>query len=163
MKIFQVSNISHFNNGGCFDYRNRSLLSTEFIEYKEESKIPLETWQAYSLNFDGYGCELKSLYKRGLIEIKYSFYGGKLRPKSFSVEHVIPKSKGGKNCQENYVICNRDQNSNRGNSPLDHYINWEAVGIYLKQFEGIKVKGFNGDNYIKSVIAAINEALQKGY
>ena len=132
-------------------------------EYNEDIKpIPLQTIQAYNVNFEGYSCELKRLYKKGLVKIKYSFYGGKLNPKRMSVEHVVPRSKGGKSCQANYVFCNADQNSDRGNSPLVHYINWEAVGVYLKQFEGIKIKNFNGDEYIKQVLSAINEAMQRG-
>lgn len=131
--------------------------------FNEYPPVPIETLKAYNVNFEGYYCELKRLYKKGLIKVKYSFYGGKLNPKKLSIEHIIPRSKGGKNCQSNYVLVNSSQNSDRGNSPLNHYIDWEAVGIYLKQFEGIKVKNFDGDQYIKDVIASIDEAIHNGY
>lgn len=133
------------------------------VEDKQVTDVPLETFQAYGMNFTGYDCELKRLYKRGLLKIKYSFYGGKLNPRKTSIEHIVPRSKGGRSWQSNYVLCNSEQNNRRGNSPLLHYINWEAVGIYLKQFEGVRVKNFDGDKYIKDVVAAIDEAIHNNY
>ena len=161
MRISPVSGVQYDSNlGGYFVLRKKN---EESVREEPHIDTPLETLQAYSLPFNGYSCELKRLYKKGLIKIKYSFYGGKLKPKKFSVEHVVPRSKGGKSCQSNYVFCNAEQNSERGNSPLAHYIDWEAVGIYLKQFEGIKVKNFDGDEYIKDIIASIDEALHNHY
>lgn len=110
----------------------------------------------------GYNCRLKSLYKHGKIKIKYSFYGGKLDPKKVSIEHIIPHSKGGINSQKNYVLCNNDQNFARGNSPIETYLDWTSVGLYLDQFKGIKVAGFDGDEYIKHVLNSINVALKTG-
>lgn len=132
-------------------------------DISDSIRVPFSTLQAYNVNFEGYYCELKRLYRKGLIDIKYSFYGGKLKPKKLSVEHIIPRSKGGKSCQSNYVFCNADQNSARGNNPLEYYIDWEAAGKYLKQFEGVKVGNFNGDEYIKQIVLAIDEAIQNRY
>lgn len=110
----------------------------------------------------GYSCKLKALFKKGIIKVPYSFYGGILSKRKVSVEHVIPRSKGGKSCQSNYVLCNREQNWARGNDPICSFINWENVGRYLDQFRGVKVNGFDGDEYIKQILSAINEALQTG-
>ena len=124
---------------------------------------PLDTLQAYgNVSFNGFSCEMKRLYKKGKLKIKYSFYGGRLDPKQFSTEHVIPKSKGGQSIQENYVFCNAWQNSERGDKPLVNYIDWKAVGIYLDQFKGVKVGMFNGDEYINQVLNSINEAIKTG-
>lgn len=110
----------------------------------------------------GYNCRLKSLYKRGKIKIKYSFYGGKLDPKKVSIEHIIPHSKGGINSQKNYVLCNTDQNFVRGNNPIETYLDWTSVGLYLDQFKGVKIAGFDGDQYIKDIMNSLNRALKAG-
>lgn len=163
MKVSPIMSTQYLKqaSGDCFSTKKDCIIIP--TEYRESIKVPLETFQAYNINFEGYDCELKRLYKKGLIKIKYSFYGGKLNTKKASIEHIIPRSKGGRSWQSNYVLCNSYQNSNRGNSPLLHYIDWEAVGLYLKQFEGVRVKHFDGDKYIKDVVSAIDEAIHNNY
>ena len=132
-------------------------------ERKEKIVSPtLDTLQAYSNVSFGYNCELKRLVKKGKIKLKYSFYGGPLNPKKVSIEHIIPHSKGGKSCQSNYVLCNKEQNWERGNNPIEGYLDWEAAGKYLDQFKGLKVGSFDGDKYIKQVLNSINTALKTG-
>lgn len=163
MKVSPVTSTQYFQQvKGDYSLTKKDYIIIP-VEDKEVTKVPLQTLQAYNMNFEGYDCELKRLYKKGLIKIKYSFYGGKLNPKKASIEHIIPRSKGGRSWQSNYVLCNSSQNSNRGNSPLLHYIDWEAVGLYLKQFEGVKVKHFDGDRYIKDIVSAIDEAIHNNY
>ena len=128
-------------------------------EIKESLDFPpLETLQAYNVNF-GYSCKLKTLYKRGKLKVKYSFYGGLLNKKRCSLEHLIPHSKGGKSCQANYVLCNMEQNWVRGNEPLENYLNWEHANRYLDQFRGVRVQDFNGDEYVDQVLRSIHMAL----
>ena len=110
----------------------------------------------------GYSCRLKSLYKRNKIKILYSFYGGKLDKSKVSIEHIIPHSKGGINSQKNYVLCNTDQNFARGNDPIETYLDWKAVGLYLDQFRGVKIAGFDGDQYIKDILNSLSTALKTG-
>ena len=136
---------------------------TSFEYEKKETITPsLDTLQAYSNVSFGYNCELKRLVKKGRIKLRYSFYGGKLNPKKVSIEHIIPHSKGGKSCQSNYVLCNKEQNWERGNNPIEDYLDWEAAGKYLDQFRGLKIGGFDGDEYIKQVLNSINTALKTG-
>ena len=133
------------------------------IKSQYNIETPLDTLQAYSnVSFCGYSSEMKRLYKKGKLKIKYSFYGGLLNKKEFSTDHIIPVSKGGASKQYNYVFCNAWQNSNRGNFPLEDYIDWKAAGIYFAQFKGVKVGMFNGDEYIKQALNSINEALKTG-
>lgn len=165
MKVSSILQFSTFIKCN-YDY-DRSLkpLPVPIIEERKDENLkeaPLETLKAYNLSFEGYSCELKRLYKKGKVKIDYSFYGGPLSKKKVSIEHIIPRSKGGESCQANYVFCNSKQNTERGNNPLINYIDWEAVGIYLKQFEGVRAGGFNGDQYIQDVLGAIRDALRKG-
>ena len=139
----------------------------ERVLYLPDSDKMREAERAYAgvgiqgISF-GYNCRLKSLYKHGKIKIKYSFYGGKLDPKKVSIEHIIPHSKGGINSQKNYVLCNTDQNFARGNDPIESYLDWTSVGLYLDQFKGVKVAGFDGDEYIKEVLNSLNNAIKTG-
>ena len=110
----------------------------------------------------GYSCKLKKLYKANKIKLLYSFYGGKLDKSKVSIEHIIPHSKGGINSQKNYVLCNTDQNFARGNNPIETYLDWKAVGLYLDQFRGVKIAGFDGDQYIKDILNSLSTALKTG-
>lgn len=150
----------NFTNG-----KEKKLLVSEdpLISTPKLKHPPIDTLQAYSnVSFLGYSCELKRLFKKGRIKVRYSFYGGKLNPKKATIEHIIPKSKGGISKQSNFVLCNGEQNWLRGNDPIESYLNWEHVGIYLDQFRGVRIGTFNGDEYIKQVLNSINEALRTG-
>ena len=144
------------------NYVKNELLLPEQEPSQMNGFPPLGTMQAYSNVSFGYSCPLKTLYKQGKIKIRYSFYGGRLKRNKASLEHIIPKAKGGKSEQSNYVLCNQDQNFERGTHPIENYLNWKHVGKYLEQFRGVKVGPFNGDEYIKNVLNSLNEALQNG-
>lgn len=156
MKILEVT--SRYITPIAYNAPNLSKKEIE-NDVKEPLQPPsLEALQAYNVTF-GYSCKLKKLYKAGKIKIKYSFYGGLLNKKRCSLDHIIPHSKGGKSCQANYVLCNMEQNWVRGNEPLENYINWENAERYLEQFQGVKLAGFDGDEYIRQVRKSINEAI----
>ena len=99
----------------------------------------------------GYSSPLKTLYKKGNLPIKYGFYGDKLTPKTVTLEHLKPHSKGGKTVLSNLVLATKENNNRRGDKPLGLFIVWEYVERYLSQFVGVKVKGFDGDLYIKMI------------
>ena len=67
----------------------------------------------------GYNNQLKTLYKKGkLPTVQYDISGRKLTKKNVTLDHVIPKSKGGKSIQENYMLATAEFNHLRGNKPL---------------------------------------------
>ena len=58
-----------------------------------------------------------------LKEIDTDFYTGKFVSEKYrSVEHIKPKSKGGKDNISNYAMSDRLINSERGNMPLENWI-----------------------------------------
>ena len=105
----------------------------------------------------GYSNILKTLYKKGDLPIKYGFYGGELSPKTVSLEHLKPHSKGGKTVLSNLVLTTKNNNNRRGDKPLGLFFIWEYVDQYLDQFIGLKVKGFDGDLYIKMIRKTLDE------
>lgn len=106
----------------------------------------------------GYSNILKTQYLRGnLKSVKYGFYGDKLNKKNVTLEHLKPKSKGGKSELDNFVLASKYRNQARGNKELSLFIDKENVMRYLLQFVGVKAENFNGDNYIKAIIRTLKK------
>lgn len=98
-----------------------------------------------------YSSILKKLYKEGkLPSVVFDIYGIKLSPKTVSLEHNIPKSLGGKSKLFNYSLADKFKNEARGNDDLLNHTTIENITNWFKQFKDIKLKGFDGESYIKS-------------
>ena len=108
----------------------------------------------------GYSHQLKTLYKRGeLAQVKYGIYGGKLTPKNVTLEHLLHISQNGKTDISNLALATRETNNARGNKPLREVLSLSAMAKYLEQFKNLKVKGFDGNEYIKKILETIGELL----
>lgn len=107
----------------------------------------------------GYHHQLKTLYLKGKIKPKYGIYGDKLTKKTVSLEHILPKSKGGKTELNNLALASMRMNNARGNKPLSEYLTAENLARYIDQFINIKIPEFNGVKYIKSLLQTINKVL----
>jgi hypothetical protein len=108
----------------------------------------------------GYSHKLKTLYKQGkLPSVVKGFYGGKLTVDTVTLEHLKPHSKGGRTVLENLVLATANNNHRRGNKPLQDYLNPQAMEEYFAQFKDLKIKNFNGNDYIKKVQKTIERIL----
>lgn len=109
----------------------------------------------------GYSSKLKTLFKQGKFEGLKSFSGEEL--KHPSLDHIQPKSKGGKNELGNYVLTNCKENSKRGNQNIDYYLDKNIKGVmeYIKWFETHVVEGFDCRSYAFKVMKAINRYSDK--
>ena len=117
----------------------------------EPLEVRPEVLSSEQISF-GYSNKLKTLYKQGLLPtVKKGFYGGILSNDVVTLEHLLPHSKGGPTCLSNLVLSTAENNFKRGNKDLALYFKPEAAREYLKQFEGIKLKKFKGDKYIKII------------
>lgn len=110
----------------------------------------------------GYSSPLKTLYLKGDLPVKYGFYGDRLNTKNVSLEHLLPRSKGGKTELSNLVLASKEKNQIRGNQPLSKFINLEALQIYVNQFRNIKRDNFNGNAYIKGILNTITRLIRDG-
>lgn len=108
----------------------------------------------------GYSSPLKDLYRKGKLPVKYGFYGDKLTKNNVSLEHLLPHSKGGKTTLDNLVLSSKQNNFKRGNRPLSEFINFGNVKRYLNQFIGVKLKNFNGNEYVKNILKTIENVLE---
>lgn len=96
--------------------------------------------------------DVKTMWKKGrLPQVKYGFYGDELTIKNCTVEHLLPISKGGKTKSYNLVLASAANNQARSNTDLREVIDIPAAKQYLRQFQGIRRRTFNGDAYIKMI------------
>ena len=108
----------------------------------------------------GYSHFLKTMYKRGqLPQVKRGFYGEALSLKNVSLEHLKPISKGGKTELKNLVLAHKDLNNKRSDKPLNEFINFKAMSVYLEQFKNIKIMGFDGNKYIAMILETVGRLL----
>lgn len=98
---------------------------------------------------------LKKLYKKGKIKIDYGLYGEKLTPKNVTDEHLLPRSLGGTNELSNIALATKQANWRRGNEPIEYFLTFEMLRNYCKQFKGLKLPDFDGDEYVKGIIKTI--------
>ena len=110
----------------------------------------------------GYSSPLKTMFLKGELPVKYGFYGDRLNTKNVSLEHLLPKSKGGKTELSNLVLASKEKNQIRGNQPISGYLNLEALQVYLDQFKSINTKGFDGSSYIKGILKTLTNLLRGG-
>lgn len=110
-----------------------------------------------------YSNKLKTLFKKGLLPtVQVDAAGNKLTKKNVTLDHVIPKSKGGKSYTGNYMLATRDFNWIRGNDPLLKWATPESLIKYLNQFIGVRVKGFIGNEYITEILKTLEKANEIG-
>ena len=110
----------------------------------------------------GYSSPLKTLFLKGQLPVKYGFYGDKLNTNNVSLEHLLPRSKGGKTELSNLVLASKEKNNLRGNKPITKFINLEAMQTYINQFKNVKVKDFNGNEYIKGLLQTVTRLIRGG-
>lgn len=95
--------------------------------------------------------QIKKLYKKGRIKVKYGLYGEELTKQNVSDEHIICKCFGGTNDLSNIALASKELNNARGNNPIEQFVTMGMIRQYLFQFKGIKCQGFDGDSYIRNI------------
>ena len=109
-----------------------------------------------NINFNS---KLKTLYKKGVIKVKYGLYGEELTKKNVSDEHIICKCNGGTNDLSNIALASKELNNARGCNPIENFITLGMLRNYLLQFKGIKCNGFDGDSYIRLIRRTFKELM----
>lgn len=104
----------------------------------------------------GYKWAVKTLYKQGkLPTVKKDIYGNPIV--EATVEHIIPKCKGGKSSQGNYAIANAYENMKRGSDHLLKHTTKKNIKEYLEQFTDVIVGSFDGNRYKKDVTRTLHK------
>ena len=104
----------------------------------------------------GYKWAVKNLYNQGMLPtVKKDIYGKPIA--QATVEHIIPKSKGGKSSQANYAIANAYENMKRGSDPLLKHTTKKNIKEYLEQFTDVIVGNFDGNRYKKDLTKTLRK------
>lgn len=105
----------------------------------------------YNPNFE-YKHPLKTAFDRGLMpEVKKGLLGHTLTKQNRSIEHIIPKSRGGNLAWNNVALSDRTANMLRGNTPIEELVTKDMWIDYLRQFINVKNKFVDGMRYIKGL------------
>lgn len=104
---------------------------------------------------------LKLHFLKGhLPSVRYGIYGGELTPDNVTIEHLQPRSKGGKTTYNNIALATKLNNNRRSSHPLKNYLTDTMADEYLNQFRGVEIDDFSGDRYIRRVEPTIRRLLK---
>ena len=110
----------------------------------------------------GYKSILKKEFLRGKIPLKKDITGHKLNPKYISVDHTIPKNKGGKSSLYNYSLMDSFVNNKRGEKPIKQFIDLESLVEYIVVMMDVKTMDFDGVDYLKGWLRTLLKAMKEG-
>ncbi|MBQ2175409.1 MAG: hypothetical protein II453_10180 [Alphaproteobacteria bacterium] len=105
---------------------------------------------------------LKTEFDRGNIPLKRDITGHKLKRGESSVDHTIPKSKGGKSDLYNYTLMNPIANNKRSNKPIKQFVDLEALIEYISIMLDVKTMDLDGTDYIRKWLKNFLRALKEG-
>lgn len=104
---------------------------------------------------------LKTHWLRGeMPSVTRGLYGGRLTPDNISLEHITPRSKGGKTELYNLALATKYLNNKRSSRPLKDCLTQAQADEYLSQFRAIRLPDFNGDRYVYIVGNKIKRLLK---
>lgn len=109
----------------------------------------------------GYKSVLKKDFDSGKIPLKKDITGHPLKRGQATVDHTIPKSKGGKSQLYNFTLMNKEANIARGNKPLRYFIDIEALMEYIRVMLDVKTENINGVEYIKNWLKNFAKELKR--
>ena len=105
---------------------------------------------------------IKKLWRKGeLPSVRVGLYLEPLTQSNISLDHLKPKSIGGRTEESNLALASKEANSRRGNKPLHWYLTEEMLDKYLSQFKGVVVKGFCGDCYARKIRRTVSRIFKK--
>lgn len=104
---------------------------------------------------------LKTEFDRGNIPLKRDITGHLLIKGETSVDHTIPKSKGGASNLYNYSLMNPIINNKRSNKPIKPYIDIEAFAEYIKVMLDVKTMDLDGVDYLRGWLRNFLKALKQ--
>ena len=104
---------------------------------------------------------LKTEFNRGNIPLKRDITGHKLNSENLTVDHTIPKSRGGKSNLYNYSLMDYFINNKRGSKPIKDYIDLESLIEYIRVMLDVKTIDFDGVDYIRGWLRTLQRALKE--
>lgn len=103
---------------------------------------------------------LKTEFDRGNIPLKRDITGHTLKRWESTIDHTIPKSKGGASTLYNYSLMNPIANNKRGNKPIKQFIDVEALIEYIRVFLDVKTMDIDGIAYLREWLKNLQKSLK---
>ena len=104
--------------------------------------------QNFGITF-GYKSVMKTYWRDGkLPTVVKDIYGDDLI--DATIEHIRPRSKGGKSNLFNYALANPWTNQKRGSDDIMQHTTIDNVYNWFKQFVDVKLPHLDGPEYIKN-------------
>ncbi len=97
----------------------------------------------------GYKSILKSEYLKGNIKLKKDITGNILSKDNVTLDHTIPKVRGGKSRLDNYSLMVDYINHRRGSNNLREIIDLPSLIDYISVIINTKTRDFDGVEYLK--------------
>lgn len=104
--------------------------------------------QVYQISF-GYKSVLKDEYLRGKIKIKKDITGHTIDKDTVSLDHTVPKYRGGKSQLENYSLMNTFINQRKGHNKLTNFIDLKSLVDYIIVMMDVDTEKINGIDYLR--------------
>ncbi len=104
---------------------------------------------------------LKTEFDRGNIPLKRDITGHKLKRGESSVDHTIPKSKGGSSSLYNYSLMNPIANNKRSSKPIKQFIDLESLIEYIRVMLEVKTFDLDGVEYLKGWLKILQRAIKE--
>ena len=105
---------------------------------------------------------LKREFEKGNIPLKKDITGHRLKRGESSIDHTIPKSKGGASRLENYSLMNTAINNRRSNKPIEPYIDLLSLIEYIKVMLDVRLPDLNGVEYLRGWLRTLIRAIKEG-
>lgn len=96
-----------------------------------------------------YKSVLKDEFKRGKIKLTKDITGKPINKKNVTLDHTIPKARGGKSHLENYSLMNIEANMERNTDKLGKYIDLASLIDYIIVMLNVDLEKLNGIEYLK--------------
>lgn len=124
-------------------------------------KVSFNSLRVQPLSFKAH--PLKKDWLEGQMpSVIHGFYGDILDTKTVTLEHILPKSKGGKSCLSNYALASGPKNWARADKPLAEYFNPEAFKQYCEEMMQVHSKNIDGPSYVEQLIETVKNVLKQG-
>lgn len=100
------------------------------------------------INF-GYRSPLKREFLKGNIKLERDITGHKIDKRNVTLDHTIPKARGGKSRLDNYSIMDMVTNHLRNTSSLKGLIDIPSLIDYIIVMLNTHTENFDGIEYLK--------------
>ena len=97
----------------------------------------------------GYKSPLKKEFINGNIKITKDITGHKIDKRNVTLDHTIPKARGGKSRLENYSLMDMVTNSIRNTDSLKGLIDIPSLIDYIIAIMDVQTEHFDGIEYLK--------------